>query len=576
LLVVLLVAFLWPARAPITPTALLRAAPLETDAAESRWIEETLRSLDLRERAGQLVVAAVQASPTGEDAARMEDLKKQVVGLGGILVRGGSPASVAALTNELQRAAKVPLLVAADYERGLRMQMKSGTPFTYAMAVAATGDPGAAYAQGKITAEEARAVGVNWLLGPVADINNNPDNPVINVRSYGEDPQRVARFVAEAVRGIRDGGALATAKHFPGHGDTAVDSHIGLATIRADRDRLERVELVPFRATIAAGVDSVMTAHVALPLVTGNELPSTLSHEITTELLRRRLGYRGLIVTDSLGMGAVVKSYPNGEAAVRAIKAGADVALGTPDPRTAVEAIEDAVKRGEITEARLEESVRRILSAKYRVGLASKRTVEVEAVGRLIERPDAIKRAERVAEESITLLRNERNLFPLDAARAARTLFVVVAADDDEEEGATFIPQVRARVNGARIVRLGPRAGAEEFDRTLAEAASADAVVVAAFVKRAASKGTVALPGAQAEFVRRLAASGRPVAVVAFSGPYLIRQFPEVKTYATAYGIEEVSQAAAVRALFGETPFRGRLPVSIPGLFALGAGIRMN
>ncbi|MBA3240538.1 MAG: glycoside hydrolase family 3 C-terminal domain-containing protein, partial [Acidobacteria bacterium] len=407
-------------------------------------------------------------------------------------------------------------------------------------------------------------------------INNNPDNPVISVRSFGEDPRRVAEFVEAGVRGVRDGGALATAKHFPGHGDTAVDSHIGLATIKADRARLERVELVPFRAAIAAGVDAVMTAHIALPLVTGDELPASLSPKLTGELLRRELGFDGLIVTDSLGMGAITKGYPGGEAAVRAIKAGADLALSPPDPKGALDAIVEAVRRGEISESRIDESVRRILRAKYRVGLAEKRLVDLSAVNRIIERPESVLEARRVAENSITLLRNGGSLLPLDAARAARTLFVVVAADDEPEEGRTFIPDIKKRLKDARVLRADPRTTAEEYEKLLAEASKVEIIVVAPFVKRAANKGTVALPEAQAEFVRRLIATGKPVIVAAFGGPYLIRQFPEASVYLTAYAIEDVAQAAAVRVLLGEVPARGRLPVRIPGLFEIGAGIQMG
>ncbi|MCA1632300.1 MAG: glycoside hydrolase family 3 protein [Acidobacteria bacterium] len=559
-------------------TAKTSSGAVADERAATRWVEETLKSLSLRERAGQMLMTATQTEFMNVSGERFGELKKQVTeqALGGVIVRGGSPNEVAALTNELQRAARVPLFVAADYERGLRMQMKNGTPFTNSMGVAAAGDPRAAYLQGRITAEEMRAVGVNWLFAPVADINNNPDNPVISVRSFGEDPRRVAEFVEAAVRGVRDGGALATAKHFPGHGDTAVDSHIGLATIKADRARLERVELVPFRAAIAAGVDAVMTAHIALPLVTGDELPASLSPKLTGELLRRELGFDGLIVTDSLGMGAITKGYPGGEAAVRAIKAGADLALSPPDPKGALDAIVEAVRRGEISESRIDESVRRILRAKYRLGLAEKRVVDLSAVNRVIERPESVLEARRVAEHSITLLRNGGGLLPLDAARAARTLFVVIAADEDPEEGRTFIPEIKSRLKNARVLRADPRTTAEEYEKLLAEASKAETVVVAPFVKRAANKGTVALPEAQAEFVRRLIASGKPVAVAAFGGPYLIRQFPEAAVYLTAYAIEDVAQAAAVRVLLGEVPTRGRLPVRIPGLFEIGAGIQLD
>lgn len=551
------------------------ASLLRRQGAEVRWVEETLKSLSLRERLGQMLMTPVQVEQA--TGARLEELKKTLteLGLGGVVVRGGSPATVAALTNELQRIARVPLLVGADYERGLRMQMKSaGTPFTNNMGVAAAGDARAAFEQGRITAREARAIGVNWLFGPVADLNNNPDNPVINVRSFGEDPRRVAQFVTASVRGTREGGALSTAKHFPGHGDTAVDSHIGLPTIAADRARLDRLELVPFRAALSAGVDAVMTAHVALPALTGDALPATLSPKVTTDLLRRELKFDGLVVTDSLGMGAITKGFPDGEASVRAVLAGADVALTPPELKASLDALEAAVNSGRLSRERVDESVRRILRAKYRLGLAARRTIEIDAVKNLVERPESLLHARSVAERSMTLLRDGRGLLPLDRARASRAAFVVVAADEDPEEGRRFIPQVRARVAGARVLRAEPKTTAAEYEALLSEASQADAIVVAAFVKRAAGKGTVALPERQAEFVRRLIANGRPVAVLVFSGPYLVRQFPDAAALLVAYGIEDVVQEAAVRVLFGEAPARGRLPVTVPGLFPAGAGIQ--
>ncbi len=561
--------------ASLTPSRFAQSQPQRRADGEARWVEETLKSLSLRERLGQMLMTPVQVEQAS--GGRLEELKKQLteLSLGGVVVRGGTPESVAALTNELQRASRVPLFVGADYERGLRMQMKSaGTPFTNNMGVAAAGDPRAAYEQGRITAREARAVGVNWLFGPVADLNNNPDNPVINVRSFGEDPRRVADFVSAAVRGTREGGALSTVKHFPGHGDTAVDSHIGLPTINADRARLDRLELVPFRAAVAAGVDSVMTAHIALPKITGDELPATLSTKVTTDLLRRELKFEGLVVTDSLGMGAITKGFPGGEASVRAILAGADVALTPPELKASLDALEEAVNSNRLTRERVDESVRRILRAKHRLGLSERRTVDTAVVRSLVERPEALESARRVAEASITLLRDGRGLLPLDAKRAATAAFVVVAADEDPEEGRTFVPRVQTRAPGARVLRADPKTTAPEYDTLISEATKAEIIIVAAFVKRAAGKGTVALPERQAEFVRRLAASGKPVAVIAFSGPYLVRQFPDATAFMVAYGIEDVAQEAAARVLFGDVPARGRLPVTVPGLFEVGAGIQ--
>ncbi len=550
----------------------------EANSDETKWVERTLKSLSLRERVGQMIVVATSSEFMNPSSERYGELQKQITEtkVGGIIVSWGSVNEIAAQTNEFQRLAKTPLLIASDMERGLRMRSRNGTPFTTAMGVAASGDTNAAYNEGKIIAQEMRAIGVNWLYAPVADLNNNADNPVINIRSFGEDPKRVGEFIAAFTRGVRDGGALSTAKHFPGHGDTATDSHIGLPTINADRARLDAVELAPFRAAIGAGVDSIMVAHIALPRVAGDELPATLSPKLTGDLLRRELKYQGIIVTDALGMGAITKGFPNGAAAVQAIKAGADVALMPPDPRQAVDAIEAAVKSGELTEARINESVRRLLSAKYRLGLTKQRFVDLAAVNRLIERPENVQEANRIAEMSITLLRNHGDMLPLDRARASRTLFLVIAADDDLEEGRTFIPQVQQRVGQAKIIRLDPRSTADDYRIAMDEVAKAESIIIAPFVKRAASKGTVALPEAQANFVRRLIALEKPVAVIAFGSPYLIRQFPNAPVYVVTYAIEEVAQLAAVRALFGETAITGRLPVSIPNLFELGAGLQIG
>jgi beta-N-acetylhexosaminidase len=556
--------------------ATLVAQTREDARGENEWVEATLRNLSLREKIGQTIVVAASSEFMNFASERFAEVRKQIEQnrVGGFIVRGGSPNEVAALTNEMQRLSKLPLLIAADYERGLRMQMKNGTPFTTNMGVAATGDVQAAYRQGRIIAEEMRAIGVNWLYAPVADINNNPDNPVINIRSFGADPQQVARFVAAFVRGVHDGGALATAKHFPGHGDTATDSHIGLATIEVDRARLDRMELVPFRAAIAAGVDAVMTAHVALPKITGDRHPATLSPQVTTDLLRRELKFDGIIVTDSLGMGAITKNYPGPDAAVRAIKAGADVALLPPDPTAAIKAIEEAVRRGEITEARIDDSVRRLLRAKYRLGLVQNRMVDLSAVNRLVEKPENVQEARRVAERSMTLLRNEGGLLPLDQSRAASALYVVVAADDDPEEGRTLIPQIERRVKGARILKADPRTTEAEYAQMIEEAKRAENIIIAPFVKRAALKGTVALPDRQTDFIRQLLALGKRTAIVAFGSPYLIRQFPEAPVYMAAYAIEDVAQEAAARAIFGEVEIAGRLPVGIPGMFEIGAGLR--
>ena len=551
----------------------------QNSALESVWVEKTLRSMTLRERVGQLIVVGSLGEYKNVNSEKFADIKKQIVEnkVGGFVFYRGDVLELAAMTNEMQRVSKVPLLMAADFERGLPMQIKSGTSFTHNMGIAAAGNSQMAYRKGRIIAEEMRAIGINWLYGPVSDVANNPGNTMVNVRSYGEDPQRTAEFVAAEVRGLKDGGVLSTAKHFPGHGDTPVDSHIVLPVINVNRERFNRIELAPFRAAIAAGLDSLMTAHVALPEITGDNLPASLSPQINDDLIRKELKFDGIITTDSLGMGAIIKNYAGAQGALLAIKAGADIALLPPNPKEAIDAIEQAVVRGEIPKNQIDASVRRILRAKYRVGLADakNRAVDLSQVNLIIEKPENVRAAEEIAEKSITLFRNENDILPVSAAQAQKTMFIIAAGDDDPEQGNVFKAAIEQRVRGARVVKVDRRTTEREYEQLLSEAKRFDTVVVAPFVKRAALKGTIELPEAEAEFIRDLIEEKRNVAIVAFGSPYQLQQFPKAKIYMAAWAVEDAAQTAAARAIFGETTIRGRSPVSLPGFFKIGDGLQI-
>src|SRR2546428_390753 len=383
---------------PSTAGAALSPTKLSADG--EKWVAQTLKSMTLEEKLGQLVMVFYYGGFLAAESPGYKDLLRQVEQnhLGGFVVQTrGAPLGIersqvyptAVLANHLQSHAKIPLLIGADFERGTAMRLDEGTSFPLAMAVAATGSPQDAYTVGRITAIEARAAGVQWVFAPVADVNSNPDNPIINTRSFGEDPQRVAEFVAAFVRGVEENGALATAKHFPGHGDTATDSHIDLPIVRADRKRLESEELVPFRAAIAAGVSSIMTGHLSVPAYEPDpNVPATLSPNILTGLLRRQLGFKGLVVTDAMSMGGITVRYPPGEAAVRAFLAGSDAVLMPPVPNAAFEALRDAVRTGRISKARLDESVTRLLSAKARLGLYKSKLVDLNAVNAEVGKPE--------------------------------------------------------------------------------------------------------------------------------------------------------------------------------------------
>lgn len=551
------------------------AVAQKADKNSAKYVEQTLRKLSLRQKIGQMINFRVNGDFVNFNSETFlktrELVEKQ--GIGGFTMYRGNANAIANLTNELQRISNVPLLFAADFERGLRMQMPTGTSFTSAMGVGAAGDVNAAFRQGKIVCEESRAIGVAWLFGPVADLNNNPDNPVINVRSYGESPNKVGEFVSAVSSGTQAANCLSTLKHFPGHGDTSNDSHTNLSVVNADKKTLDSFALVPFKMGIKQGADSVMTGHLAVPQLTNDEIPATLNPKLSNELLRKELGFNGIIVTDAMEMGAIIKNYSAEKSVVMAVQAGADVVLLPLDTANAIDSIEAAVKRGELTEERINESVQRILQAKYKLGLVANRFVDLAKVNQLVEKPENVRDANLTAEKSITLLRNHKDLLPLSNEKAAKTLFIVIAADDEPTEGAFFIPEVIKRLPKAKIYRLDLRTTQAEYDRIMDEAKNFDSVLLAPFVKRAAGKGTVKLPDLQTNFVRRMLASDKNTAVIAFGSPYLIRQFPEAKTYAVTYAIEEIAQFAAVKTIFGEAKFQGRLPVSIPDLFAVGSGI---
>lgn len=583
-----------PWRAPILALALAvvscspAPAPAPAPAPRSSdWVEETLASLSLREKVGQLIVPWVDGGYMADGDEEHERLRGWVVehGIGGLVMSIGMPYEVATKLNTLQSLAKVPLLVTADMEHGPGQRLNGGLVYPYGidlgggtnvppvMAVGATGDPELAYELGRITALEARAAGVHMDFAPVADVNNNPANPIINTRSYGEDPTLVSRMVAAHVRGLQENGMLSTAKHFPGHGDTGVDSHIELPVIGVDRARLEEVELVPFRAAIEAGVAAVMTAHIAFPELTGGDIAATLSPAIINDLLRGQLGFDGIVVTDALDMGAIVRRHGPGEAAVLALEAGADILLMPPNIPAALDAVTAAVTSGRVSEARLDQSVRKLLRAKQGLGLDRARTVSLDALPRTIGAPAHLALAERIAERSITAARDRDGLLPV--AAGAKVLSIVYSDDPDPLVGRALARELRAYIPALEVVTLDANtATAERLAALERSATAADVVLFSAFVRVLAHKGDVAVAEPVAAFVSRLAAT-RPVVATSFGNPYVLRQFPEVGTYLLAWGQEDVAQRAAARAIAGRTAITGRLPISIPPYHAVGDGLRI-
>ncbi len=550
-----------------------------------KWVAQTLKKMTLEEKLGQLLVVYYFGGFVSTESDEYRQLLHQVEQnrVGGFVVQTRGTAvgiersqvyPTAALANQLQSHAKVPLLIGADFERGTVMRLDEGTSFPSAMAVAAAGSPQDAYTMGKITAKEARAAGVHWVFAPVADVNSNPDNPIINTRSFGEDPQRVAEFVAAFVRGVEANGALSTAKHFPGHGDTSTDSHLDLPAVRGDRKRLDQVELVPFRAAIAAGTSTIMTGHLSVPAIEPDaDVPATLSPKVLTGLLRKELGFNGLVVTDALDMAGVTLRYSPGEAAVRSILAGADVLLVPPAPEAALSALKDAVASGRLPMARVDDALTRILRAKAKLGLHRKKLVELEALGEAFGRPEFARQAQEIADRGVTLLRDAAHLLPLDATRPMRALLLAVSGDPDVYPAEDLEREIRWRVDSLKVVRTDTRfVPAETIELPAPE--SYDVAIAAILVRVADRKGTVGLPEGQAILVNRLLATGKPVVVACFGSPYLIERFPAARTWLAAFSTFDVAQRAAARALFGEATIGGKLPVSVPG--AVPGGMKIG
>ena len=579
--------------------------PDKLDKKSAAWVKKTLAKMTLDERIAQLVVPGLAGVFTPTDSEAWDKLERLVRErrVGGFHVFGGSEAlpsallnpvygttggrvtrgealAIAALLNRLQRASALPLLFTADFEGGAGYIVDGATRLPRAMALGATRDPGLAERAGRLAAGEGRAMGVHVDYYPVVDVNVNPANPVIGIRSFGEDPQLVARMATAYMRGIKQGGMLATAKHFPGHGDTGVDTHLDLAVVEHARARLDAVELVPFRAAIAAGIDAVMSSHIRLPALDPTEgRPATLSRPILTGLLRQELGFTGLIFTDSMSMHAISRRFTPERAAAMAVEAGADVILDSPDPEAALRGIREAVEQGLVPREQIDRSAERILSAKARLGLHRARTVDVEAVPAAVGGRAREAVAVEIASRAITLLKDERGQVPLRLPASARVLLLsVVDYASGWREGApgrVLIPELRKRFPGVTAIEVTDRTTADELELVRALAKGADAVVAATYTRAAAYGGRNGLAPAQQTLLESLTrdVATRPFVTIALGSPFVGELGAKLPALVVTYELGDAPEAAAVRAICGESPIGGRLPVALPGLFAAGHGL---
>ena len=567
------------------PSALDPRAPLS--GAQREWVERTLASLTLRERAGQMVNVWVLGDYTNTRDSSFAEVLRWIRDdkVGGVTMSLGSPIEVAEKINAMQRAARVPLMVGADLEPNLgrleggvfthyMMDAGGATVFPSAMAIAATGRDRDAYEVGRAIGREAKAVGILVNFAPVVDVNNNPANPVINTRSFGEEAARVSRLSAAFVRGSQDAGVVATIKHFPGHGDTDVDSHVGLPLVSASLARLDSVELVPFAAGIDAGAGMVMTAHIALPAVQGDSTtPATLAPKIITGLLRGRLHFGGLAITDAMTMGGIGKGYTTEESSVLAVQSGADVLLKPSDPSKAVDALVQAVERGTITRARLDSSVRRVLELKARTGVAFHPVVPLDSLRDVVGAPEHRALAADIARRAVTLLRDRDGLVP--APSAGRVMVVQYMPETELRAGRTLAAAIRQALPGSVALKIGPGTASSVLDSIGRRVAGADRVVIATYVRRVEGEGRFAIPEQVAAWIDTLATHEK-VIVVSLGNPYLIRQFPRVGSHLVTYGVSDALERAAAHAVLGRAPITGAIPVSLPGFFARGDGIRRD
>jgi beta-N-acetylhexosaminidase len=553
-------------------------------AVEQSWAETQLASMTLDEKVGQLIVPATVGMFLTENSEAFQEMQRDITQfhVGGYHMLGDvtqlhEPAGVAVLINQIQKLSKLPLFITADFEGGVGYRFTGAIRLPRGMAIGATYNEDMAYQAGRIAAEECKAIGVNVNFYPVVDVNNNARNPVINIRSFGGDPAQVSRMARAYVRGLQGAGVMGTAKHFPGHGDTSTDSHSDLPVIDIDRARLDKIELPPFRAAVDEGVGGVMSAHIALPQIVPENMPATLSPKMLTEMLRDDIGFKGVIFTDAMNMRGVAARYPEGEAAVRAFKAGADVILYPPSVEKAFNAIKAAVQSGDIQTARLDASVRRILTAKQKIALDKNRFADLDKLAANLGNKENTQKAQEIIQNAITLVRDNRKVLPLKLSPEKKVLFVSIVDSGESVRqfppGNTFLTNLTRRHRNTINVSVSARTSPTEFELIKKLAAFSDVVIVNAFVRIAAYKGSIDLTEGEIDLLKTFSAYEKPFAFVLYGSPYLLSFLPELPTYILAYEYYPGAEEAALKAVLGEAEFKGRLPIELPGFYPIGHSI---
>src|SRR5688572_7053539 len=560
--------------APSATTTGANPAPVTGTA----WADSLLATLSLRDKAAQMVWPTVLGDYTPGDSPQWRRMSEyiQKEKVGGFTISVGSPTELASKLNAMQRMSSIPLVFGADLEAGAGFRARGGyflpnaidlggaAVFPPEMAIGATGDTALAYEQGRLTALEGRALGIHIAYAPVLDVNNNAANPVINTRSYGEDPLMVGKLGASFIRGVQENGMIATGKHFPGHGDTGINSHLALPVVTVSRNRLDSVELVPFQRAVDGGVGAIMSFHGAMPALDSSGVPGTLSQKVMTELLRTELRFNGIIISDAMDMAGVLNQYGAVEAVKRAVGAGVDILIQPLNVTQTIDAVVAGVREGKYTEARLDESVRRILRAKQSLGLNRRKLVNLDSVRFVVGDSTHAAMARLIGEKSITLVKDSLGQVPLVSSANPRVLSITVGRRTDLGAGIAFNGELRSAIRNLRTEFLAAEDPAADYARLERQADSSDVVVVSSYVGQNWDAVSASAPQAFASFVQRLSTKGKRPIIVSFGNPYLLQQIPSAPAYVVAWGGFPPSQIAAARALLGKQAITGKLPISIP------------
>lgn len=561
-----------------------------------------VKKMTVEEKVGQLVHIGINARFANQESGFFKDLRRHIVDnkLGGIIFFGAPIYETTHIANRMQEAAKYPLLMSLDAETGIGMRFEDATNFPWAMAVAATGNPEFARRMGEVTGREAKAIGIRHVYAPVLDVNNNAANPVINVRSFGEDPNDVATFGTAFAQGIQSQQVIATAKHFPGHGDTNIDSHRGLPIIDLPKSRLDSIELPPFKRAIDAGIGSIMIAHIALPQIDNEQvkplpnygggdaeygativsesatIPATLSAKVQTDILRKEMGFKGLIVSDAMSMSGLTIYFTQEEAGVRAFLAGTDILEKPHDVDAMIRGLIAAVKSGRITMNQLDESVTRQIAWKHELGLFKNRMTPIDQIDRIVSSPDVNALSDEIGAAAVTLVRQNTGDLPINRSKK----IAVLGISNGFDGGLVMNPLTSTlRANGLRFSQayLQENSLAAQAEAARKAVREADTVIVGLYGRvRSGAKNSVGIPENGAEILREALAANKTVIGISFGNPYILSSFPEMKNYIVAYGDMAGLQRGAAKAILGMQDFKGKLPISLPGLHPRGTGLSLT